>query len=70
MANAGAARLTDAQAREIGRALKGLAVSLDDAIDDEERRLFPDDSEGALLRRASELKFAGHRAAAIRPGGW
>lgn len=41
MANAGAARLTDAQAREIGLALKGLAVGLDDAIDDEERRLFP-----------------------------
>ena len=41
MANAGADRLTDAQAREIGLALKGLAVGLDDAIDDEERRLFP-----------------------------
>ena len=41
MANAGAARLTDAQAREIGLALKGLAVGLDDAIDDEQRRLFP-----------------------------
>ncbi len=33
--------LTDVQAREVGRALSGIAVSLDDAIDDEERRLFP-----------------------------
>ncbi len=33
--------LTDMQAREVGRALSGIAVSLDDAIDDEERRLFP-----------------------------
>lgn len=33
--------LTDVQAREVGRALRGLAVKLDDAIDDEERRLFP-----------------------------
>ena len=41
MANAGADRLTDAQARETGLALRGLAVTLDDAIDDEERRLFP-----------------------------
>ncbi len=41
MANAGADRLTDAQACEVGRALSGLAVNLDDAIDDEERRLFP-----------------------------
>lgn len=41
MAKAGADRLTDAEAREIGLALKGLAISLDDAIDDEERRLFP-----------------------------
>lgn len=41
MANADADRLTDAQAREIGLALRGLAVGLDDAIDDEERRLFP-----------------------------
>ncbi len=41
MANAGADRLTDARAREVGLALKGLAVGLDDAIDDEERRLFP-----------------------------
>ena len=38
---AGAESLTDAQAREVGRALSGIAVSLDDAIDDEERRLFP-----------------------------
>jgi hemerythrin-like domain-containing protein len=41
MANAGADRLTEPQAREVGRALSGIAVSLDDAIDDEERRLFP-----------------------------
>jgi DNA-binding response OmpR family regulator len=41
MANVGADRLTEAQARETGRALSGLAVTLDDAIDDEERRLFP-----------------------------
>ena len=41
MANVGADRLTNAQARELGRALSGIAVSLDDAIDDEERRLFP-----------------------------
>jgi hypothetical protein len=41
MASAGADRLTDTQAREMGRALRGLAVTLDDAIDDEERRLFP-----------------------------
>ncbi|MFZ2064321.1 MAG: hemerythrin domain-containing protein [Candidatus Binatus sp.] len=41
MANADADRLTEVQAREVGRALSGIAVSLDDAIDDEERRLFP-----------------------------
>ena len=41
MANAGANRLNEVQAREVGRALSGLAVTLDDAIDDEERRLFP-----------------------------
>jgi DNA-binding response OmpR family regulator len=41
MANVGADRLTDAQAHETGLALKGLAVGLDDAIDDQERRLFP-----------------------------
>lgn len=39
--SADADRLTEAQAREVGRALSGIAVSLDDAIDDEERRLFP-----------------------------
>ncbi len=38
---AGPDRMTEAQAREVGRALSGLAVYLDDAIDDEERRLFP-----------------------------
>ena len=41
MGNAGSDRLTEPQAREVGRALSGIAVSLDDAIDDEERRLFP-----------------------------
>jgi hypothetical protein len=41
MANAGSDSLTDAQARELGHALSGLAVCLDDAIDEEERRLFP-----------------------------
>ena len=41
MANAGAKHLTEAQAHEVGRALRGLAVNLDDAIDNEERRLFP-----------------------------
>jgi DNA-binding response OmpR family regulator len=34
-------RQTDALTRDAGRALSGLAVYLDDAIDDEERRLFP-----------------------------
>ena len=33
--------LTDALMRDAGRALTGLAVYLDDAIDDEQRRLFP-----------------------------
>jgi hypothetical protein len=41
MDHAGAESLTEVQARELGRALSGIAVSLDDAIDDEERRLFP-----------------------------
>ena len=41
MDNAGAESLTELQAGEVGRALSGIAVSLDDAIDDEERRLFP-----------------------------
>ena len=41
MDNAGAESLTEAQAREVGRAFSGIAVNLDDAIDDEERRLFP-----------------------------
>ena len=41
MDDADAENLTEPQAREIGRALSGIAVSLDDAIDDEERRLFP-----------------------------
>lgn len=37
----GADQLTEAEACDAGRALSGLAVYLDDAIDDEERRLFP-----------------------------
>jgi hypothetical protein len=41
LAETGADHLTEAQARAAGRALSGLAVYLDDAIDDEERRLFP-----------------------------
>lgn len=41
IANSGADHLTEAQARDAGQAMSGLAVSLDDAIDDEERRLFP-----------------------------
>ena len=41
MANAAAKHLTEAQAHEVGRALRGLAVNLDDAIDNEELRLFP-----------------------------
>jgi hypothetical protein len=41
IANTGADRLTEAEARDAGRGLSGLAVYLDDAIDDEERRLFP-----------------------------
>ena len=41
MANAGTDHLTEAKTRELGRALSGIAVCLDDAIDDEERRLFP-----------------------------
>lgn len=39
--DAGADHLTDVKARDAGRALSGLAVHLDDMIDDEERRLFP-----------------------------
>jgi DNA-binding response OmpR family regulator len=37
----GADRLTEAQARDAGQALSGLAVNLDEAIDNEECRLFP-----------------------------
>jgi hypothetical protein len=39
--NTAADRLTEAEARDAGQALSGLAVYLDDAIEDEERRLFP-----------------------------
>lgn len=41
IAKSGADHITEAQARDAGQAMSGLAVSLDDAIDDEERRLFP-----------------------------
>ncbi len=41
VANPDADRLTETEARDAGGALTGLAVYLDDAIDDEERRLFP-----------------------------
>ena len=41
VAATGADHLTEAEARDAGRALSGLAVHLDDAIDDEKRRLFP-----------------------------
>jgi hypothetical protein len=43
---ANADNLVTSHARDAGRALVGLAMDLDDAIDDEERRLFP------ALRRA------------------
>ena len=52
--NTGADRLTEAEARDAGQALSGLAVYLDDAIDDEERRLFP------TIQKA--LFAIGHRA--------
>lgn len=41
IAKSGVDYLTEAEARDAGVAMSGLAVSLDDAIDDEERRLFP-----------------------------
>ena len=41
IADTGADRLTEAEALDAGRALSGLAVYLDDAIDNEELRLFP-----------------------------
>jgi len=47
-------RLTHEHARDAGRALSGLAVYLDDAIDNEQRRLFPTIQRAlsALGRRA------------------
>lgn len=54
IARAGTAQPGIAQARAAGEALASLAVNLDDAIDDEERRLFP------TLRRA--LYSIGHAA--------
>lgn len=39
--NSGADHLTEDEARDAGLALSGLAVSLDDAIDDEERKPLP-----------------------------
>ncbi len=41
IAGTSADRLSEAEARDAGRALSGLAVYLDDAIDNEERRLLP-----------------------------
>ncbi len=41
IADTGADRLSEAPARDAGKALSGLAVILDDAIDNEECRLFP-----------------------------
>ena len=41
MGDTSAERLTETEARDAGRALSGLAITLDDAIDDEERKLFP-----------------------------
>ncbi|MGC1678476.1 MAG: hemerythrin domain-containing protein [Candidatus Binataceae bacterium] len=41
ISNSGVDYLTVVEARDVGGAMSGLAVSLDDAIDDEERRLFP-----------------------------
>jgi Hemerythrin HHE cation binding domain len=41
IAGSGKDNLTEIEARQAGKALSGLAVCLDDAIDDEERRLFP-----------------------------
>ena len=41
IASSGKDDLTETEARQAGQALSGLAVCLDDAIDDEERRLFP-----------------------------
>lgn len=41
IAETGEIRLTEAQARDAGRALSGLAVFLDDAIENEECKLFP-----------------------------
>lgn len=39
--NTAADQLTETEVRTAGRALSGLAVTLDDAIEDEERKLFP-----------------------------
>lgn len=41
ISRADTARLAAAQAREVGQALVTLTMTLDDAIDDEERRLLP-----------------------------
>ena len=66
MVDADAENLTEPQAREIGRALSGIAVSLDDAIDDEERRLFPTIRK-ALFGISSHLKSTGNRDQPIAP---
>jgi len=62
MAKAGSDRLTEPQAREVGRALSGIAVSLDDVIDDEERRLFPTIRKALFGTDQSHLKSTGGRA--------
>jgi hypothetical protein len=41
IADNGKGNLTETEARQAGKALSGVAVCLDDAIDDEERKLFP-----------------------------
>jgi hypothetical protein len=46
VSNSAAEHLTETQTRDLGRMLSALAVHLDDAIDNEERKLFP------TLRRA------------------
>jgi hypothetical protein len=66
MVDADAENLTEPQAREIGRALSGIAVSLDDAIDDEERRLFPTIRK-ALSGISSHLKSTGNRDQPMAP---
>jgi mono/diheme cytochrome c family protein len=56
IAKTGADRLTQAEAARCRTSVERLAVNLDDAIDDEERRLFPTIPAGALRDRPSRLK--------------